>query len=434
MRPAIFGAGLCLALALPGCAPEQPDVDTPPNVVVILIDTLRKDHLHLYGYERRTSDTIDSLGEQGWVFENHIASSGQTVPSTLSMLLSRHPAEHGFHHLGEGHFVRNRPQYPEEFVFLAEVFRDAGYATAGFVGNPFLQRSNGFAQGFDTFAYSADGAEALTEPGVRWLKKRARKPGRPFFLYLHYFDVHWPYDPPSEFRKFAAPPGGRLIYKNGPFPNAHPDDLAATVAMYDAGIAHVDAQVAEIVRNLDALGLRERTLLVVTSDHGDEFLEHGGLGHGTSVYGELVRAPLVLVYPDKLKPGRRIRHLTTHLDLAPTLLDLAGVPRPPQFRGESLTRPAARAFAEDGPWRTVYSANGKAIMNLETGVSELFDAADELDQHPLRDPDRLAILLEHIVWYQNLKRVAGSAALPGGSSAKWSEEEIERLRSLGYVE
>jgi hypothetical protein len=142
----------------------------------------------------------------------------------------------------------------------------------------------------------------------------------------------------------------------------------------------------------------------------------------------------VLVYPGKIEPGRRIRHLTTHVDLAPTLLDLAGIPRPQQFRGDSLTRPVARAFAEDGPWCTVYSADRKVILNLETGATEMFDVGDELDQHPLDDPARLASLLEHIVWYQRLEPVAGSAHLEADAPATWSPEELERLRALGYVE
>jgi len=163
-RRLVFGT-LLLLLAVGGCADKQPQ----PNVLLVLIDTLRQDHLHLYGYERRTSDWMDALGTEGWVFENHVASASQTVPSTLSLLLSRHPAEHGFVHLGPGHFSRNPPLYPEEFLFLAEVFQEQGYATAGFVGNPFLNHENGFAQGFDKL-FNVRRDEELTHAATDWLR------------------------------------------------------------------------------------------------------------------------------------------------------------------------------------------------------------------------------------------------------------------------
>jgi len=422
-----------LWVLLLGCGIENAEPERQPNVLLILVDTLRKDHLHLYGYERRTSDTIDALGAEGWVLENHIASASQTVPSTLSMMLSRHPSEHGFVHLENRQFQMNRPRYPEAFLFLAEVFRDAGYATAAFVSNPFLQRENGFAQGFETFLHSEERAETLTLPALEWLAGRASEPARPFFLYMHYFDVHWPYDPPPEYRdRFPIPKDARPIYSNGPFPGAKPDDLAATISLYDGEIAFVDGQIAQILDALERLGMQDDTILVVTSDHGDEFLDHGGLGHGTTVYGELVRVPLVLVYPGRLEPGRRIEYLTHHIDLAPTLAAFAGIETPPTFRGRSLFEPADRAFAENGSWRAVYDSDRKLVLNRKTGEVKVFDRRDELDQHPLSDQPSRARLLEHLDWYQQLERdTAGSVP---DASAPWTESEVEKLRALGYVD
>ena len=431
------GVGLVVALLLQawvsvGCGDGSVTPADRPNVLLVVIDTLRADHLHLYGYPRRTSDHIDALGATGWVFERHIASSGQTVPSTLSLLLSMHPAEHGFLHLGYGHFAKNRPRYREGLLFLAEVFAAAGYRTGGFVGNPFLQRENGFAQGFERFVYSDASGEMLTKESLVWLSER--DPGsRPFFAYLHYFDVHSPYDPPGEYHdRFERPADGRYVHRNGPAPETNEADLLASVALYDGEIAYVDDQIGGLLAALERMGERENTMIVVTSDHGEEFLDHGGLGHGTSVYGELVWVPLIVAGPGITGSGRRITHLTRHLDLAPTLLALAGIPSPSSFRGGALTSAPGPAFADDGPWLGVYASDRKLILDRKTGDVTTFMLHDTLDQRPLEDPSATRALLEHTRWYAALERAEAAGSEAG--KVEWSQEEIERLRALGYAE
>jgi len=407
-------------------------------VLLVVVDALRADHLHLYGYPRRTSDHIDALGASGWVFGNHIANSAQTVPSTLSLLLSMRPAEHGFLHLGDGHFARNRPRYPESLTFLSEVFQAAGYRTGGFVGNPFLKRENGFAQGFDRFVYSEDPGETLTEAAIGWLSERGRR-NRPFFAYVHYFDVHSPYAPPGRYRdRFERPADGRYIYRNGPAPEVGEADLQTIVALYDGEVAYVDDQIGELLAALERLGDREDTLIAVTSDHGDEFLEHGGLGHGTSVYGELVRVPLVLAGPGLAATARRIEYLTRHLDLAPTLLALAGLEAPRSFRGRTLATPATRAFSDDGPWLGVYSGERKVILDRRTGEVTTFAIHDKLDERAIDDPFATEAILQHARWYADLEPAAeASASAPEretGGRGGWSKREVEHLKALGYVE
>jgi arylsulfatase A-like enzyme len=434
MRPTRASATLLLCWWIAGCGAESPGAGGRPNVLFILIDTLRADHLRVYGYGRATSPAIDALAAEGWLFEQHVSSASQTIPATLSMLLSQHPVEHGFVHREDGQFAKNRPQYPDALLFLSEVFSAAGYATAAFVGNPFLTRENGFAQGFDEFFYSEGRGALLTAAGVRWLEERADR-SRPFFAYLHFFDVHWPYDPPPAYRRRIGPPAhGRPVYTNGPAPTAKRADVEAAMAAYDGEIAYVDDQVAKLVEALSALRLRDDTIIVVTSDHGDEFLEHGGLGHGTTVYGELVRVPLVLVYPPAFAGGRRVTHLTRQIDLAPTLLETAGIDSPPRFRGHSLAEPAARAFAEAGAWNAVYAGDRKLVVNEETGVVELFDAGDHSDAHPLLPGENRDDLREHLLWYRRLERSVVTPASGAGPAAAWGPEELERLRALGYAE
>jgi arylsulfatase A-like enzyme len=431
VRLAAAALGSILLAACDGASSgPQAERRSRPNVLLVLVDTLRADHLHSYGYHRNTSDTVDALAYQGWLFERHIASASQTVPSTLSMMLSVHPAEHGFRHLGPGHFQRNRPLYPESFLFLAEVFSAAGYATAGFVGNPFLQKGNGFAQGFDEFVYSERSGDTLTDPCIRWLDAHAGS-GSPFFAYLHYFDVHWPYDPPVEFRRrFPPPPNGSAVYANGRVEGVPPENLAASIALYDGAIAWVDHQIARLLDTLDRLGVRDDTIVVVTSDHGEEFLEHGGLGHGTTVYGELVRVPLVIVYPRTLAPGRRIDYLTRHLDLPTTLLELASIEKPGRFRGRSLRQRADAAFTEDGAWIAVYSQGKKLVVDRESGLRQLFSDVDVLDRHPLEAGNVAAPLVRLLDGYSTLTPLPRQDASREG---EWSQREFERLRSLGYV-
>jgi len=419
------------SLLLGGCDSCNNDVAKRPNILFIMIDTLRADHLHSYGYQRRTSDTIDSLAEKGWLFDQHIASASQTVPSTLSLLLSQHPAEHGFRHEGVSHFTGNRPFYPDTFLFLPEVLSQAGFATAAYVSNPYLTQENGFAQGFDDFVYSHQRGESLTAAARGWLEHDWNRK-RPFFVYLHYFDVHWKYDPLPEYAaKFEAPAAGRVMYSTGaPNTTMRPEDLAATVAAYDGEVAYVDDQVATLLETLATLNIEDETVIVVTSDHGDEFLDHGGLGHGTTVYGELTRVPLVIVYPDAFEPGKRIEYLTRHVDLAPTLLGLVGIDPPASFRGHSLTK-AERAFAEDGPWVAVHDGRRKLVINDDTGLVQLFKAEDKRDQEPLAESDQegRARLLEHLNWYRSIK------AVPHKPHPKeWMDQQMMQLRALGYAE
>jgi arylsulfatase A-like enzyme len=406
-----------------------------PNILLIVVDTLRRDHLQLYGYNRRTSDNLDALAAEGWTFDNHLASASQTVPSTLTLMLSQTPAEHGIFHEEEGHFARNRPQFSDNFLFLAEALSGADYSTAALVANPFLQRENGFSQGFEYFL-DARGkrAHTLNAAALEWLFEHQKSDQRPFFLYLHYMDVHWPYDPPLETRRFSPRITGKPIYRNGPYPDANPEDLATTIALYDGAISYIDEQVGELARILDRRGQLANTILILTSDHGDEFLEHGGLGHGTTVYGELVRVPLIIRFPNQLEPGRRIPHLTQHLDLAPTILSLAGVPRPPQFSGGTLFQPATRVFAENGRWRTVYSGQFNLVLNPSEGVSNLYHLQDQLDQKPLDNEEVKQQLSRALDWYERQRSPARPNLQVEEDSVDWSSDQIDSLKALGYVQ
>jgi len=403
-----------------------------PNVVLILVDTLRKDYVHTYGYPRDLSPAIDALGAGGVVFENHVAHASQTIPSTLSLLLSRTPADHGFMPRSS---IERPPRYPDELVFLTEVFHDAGYATAGFMANPLLGPETGFGQGFDHFRqFVSPGTrgDVLTRAASEWLEAWSQLRGRPFYVYLHYMDVHQPYDAPEEYkRRIGLPSEGMALTGNRALAFADPVDLAYSRSAYAAGVAYADDQVAALLRELDKLGVRQDTIVVLTADHGEEFGEHGGVGHGTSVYGELVRVPLILCFPGRVEAGRRERRLSQHIDVAPTLLRLAGLDVPAAFRGGSLFEPSERAFVEMGPWVGVYADGRKLVWNRDTGTRLLFAMEDELDQAPRSDPalaERLAAMLETYAAHAVARSEEPARGL------QWTKEERDRLRALGYAE
>ena len=416
-----------LALALASCAPSR-----HPNVVWIVIDALRADALHVYGYPKPITPAIDALAAEGVRFENHFANAAQTVPSTLTMLLSRRPSDHGFSPPDVAVFADRRPVYPAEFLFFAEVLHDAGYATAGYTANPYLTRANGFDQGFETFGTTAERGEDLVRRASAWLDERKQDRGRPFHLYLHLMDVHQPYAPPVEYlaRLAPNPQGAVRLEGNRAVPFAPPTDLAYNADRYAACVAYADALVASLLAKLDALGLRDDTIVVLTADHGEEFGEHGGIGHGRHVFGEVVRVPLILRWPGHLEAGRVVAHVSQHLDLAPAVLALAGVPQPPEEQGRTIFEPIDAAFLEMGPWRGIVAGDDKLVWNTQTGEQRLFALSDRLDRQP-RDDAATSARLRGRLETLEAQRPHRAAAVP--AAATWSEEEKERLRALGYA-
>jgi arylsulfatase A-like enzyme len=405
------------------------------NVLMITVDTLRRDHLSLHGYARNTSPSIDSLAERGWVFENHISHSSQTVPSTISMMVSQYPVEHGYQHVETGQFAQAPPRYSEELLFLAEVLSQRGYATAAFVANPFLREKNRFDQGFDHFLGHEEGTE-LTKAARQWMSAHIQNDDdAPFFIYLHYMEVHSPYEPPRKYRALYPPPlGAEGAFTYGLAPDTSDIDLQFERNLYDAQINQVDELIGRVLSRVEKLGISGDTVVIFTSDHGEEFLEHGGFGHGTTVYGELVRIPLVIAVPGKLDDGRRVTHLTRAIDLAPSLLEWLEIPRPESYRGDSLLTPADVAYAEDGPWRAAYSAEGKIVVHLEEGATQIFASDDPLDQQALDDPALEERLKAVLAPYLELEAKSGAQPpADSGDMPSWSSEELERLKALGYV-
>lgn len=307
---------------------SSPSSDTlPPNVVVVLIDTLRPDYLGVYGHEPETAPFISRIARRSTVFTRAFSTSSWTAPSTASLFTSTYPTRHGVivgfraHQQREMNFRKaggratvevNR--IPDDLRTLPELFQEAGYATFGLTSNRNIGDEEGFTRGFDLFykAYRLP-AEVIYDEIERW--KEEMEDSRPYFLYIHLNDVHTPYlEREPYYRRLAGHASGNQ-------------------RRYLSEIGYVDAHIKKIY---NLLNMDRNTLLMVLSDHGEEFADHGGIGHGPHLYRELNQV-LMLVHSRALGiPSQRINLNVSLIDVIPTLIELCGLQRIPQSQGTSL--------------------------------------------------------------------------------------------------
>jgi arylsulfatase A-like enzyme len=420
------------------------------NVLLVLVDTVRADHLGCYGYPLPTSPFIDVLARRGVLFERATSPASQTVPATLSLLSGVYPQRHGNQYYPQTGSVRlpaagARPKAPPELPLLAEHLAQRGYRTGAVVGNPWLRPEYGFARGFERYEHlpvarrSRIRAQQVNEVARAilgdWRRER-------FLLYLHYMDAHGPYIPGERFRAaFAPSEPGQGVYRNGPAPDVSPQDLAHTRGLYDASIRELDEALAELWAYVGDLGIADDTLLVLVSDHGEEFHEHGGLGHGFTLYQEMLAVPFLLVHP-ALAP-RRLPEPVTTLDLLPTLLALVagesipgvdGVSLAPALLGEPSSAAGDRVLlAELGFSKAARRGDHKMIRS--PGHVQAFDlAADPAERQPLSAPaawrDALLSALGELRDGPTLAETA-----PEPAPAAIDEDLLEKqLRALGYAQ
>ena len=415
-----------------------------------MVDALRADRLGVAGYPRPLTPHLDRLAAEGVWFADAYSAATWTKPSIATLMTSLYPSEHGLVRLGgadpTGRFVTEK--LPRASTTLAERFRDAGYQTMAVVNQVHLQKKLGFAQGFDRFEWRR--AKTALDFNEIFDDLLAERDERPLFAWIHYLDVHWPYNSrladevdlglgPAMLEH--EPPQG-LEWVNA-WQEEHFDEAAraALEVRYDHEVAYVDAAIGELVEALRAGGRWRDTIVVVTADHGESFGAHGPLMHGHLPYEEELRVPLVLRLPDR--PGRPVGARATLVglvDLTPTLLELAGVAiTPPAPRGRSLVPLIDGA---DEAVRPVFAQTGGAwsvrlgpfkLLALESGGYELYDlAADPGELHDLAaegcDP-RCETLAS------TLRAFRATLAAPAGEDdlGTFGAEDLEELRALGYL-
>ena len=322
---------------------------TATSVILVSIDTLRADHLGAYGYERPTTPRIDAFSREGVLFEQSIAAAPSTLSSHASMLTSLVAPHHGAS-------MQRGTALASAHVTLAEILREHGHATASWNGGSQLHRLWGLDQGFDLY-HSVPGAPSGEEPvdALHRLEPAVRKAlewidglggSRPFFVFLHTYETHYPFAPEQAtrglFPSYDTRLGERVSFDDlqrfnrGDWKLA-PGDLGHIVACYDAEIRSADRGFGVLLDGLAARGLDDRTLVVLTSDHGEEFHERASVGrHGHTLFDELLLVPLIVRFPDGRHHGRRVSAQVAGIDVAPTILDALGISPPPVFQGSSL--------------------------------------------------------------------------------------------------
>lgn len=369
-------------LSLAGCkmGPARP----PLGIILISVDTLRADHLGAYGYGRPTSPFFDALAARGTLFENAVVQVASTLPSHMSIFTGLYPAEHGVYP-PDGLLAPAIPTLPE-------VLSRHGFRTGAVTQGGWLEEHFGFNRGCDFFEALLPWEMVDERPEKRGALRKVFDRGlgylagvgdAPFFLFLHTFTVHDPYTPPEGYAKIfwtrpapaVFPPEGKLLEEvNRGTRTLSPEGLEYFKALYDAQIRFFDDELRAFFGGLERLGLLSRTVVVLTADHGEEFLEHGKLVH-EQLYQETVHVPLLVVTP-LYKPGQRVPSLVESVDLAPTLLELAGVPpsQRPRLSGRSLVplledkaaRVRSEAYAEHfvSRDRTLYQETADGVFQL----------------------------------------------------------------------
>ena len=427
--------------------PRQPASAERPSVLVLLVDTLRADRLGCYGAQPSPTPTLDRLAASGTVFEQAIAQASWTMPAVATIMTGLHPRDHGLVGWAAGALSNRLPTLPERAA--------AGWITTfGVSANPLVSARTNFGRGFETFADFAwdeerknwADAAALHARLFPWLEAVR---GHRFLAYVQYMEPHDPYTPPAALR--PPPPAGirpeiaagridAFAQKiGGPTAPLLTDaEVGYLRALYDGEVRAWDAALADVLARLDALGLRESTVVLVMADHGEEFLEHGRLKHGAHLYDESIRIPLVVAGPGI--PAARVTEPVQEIDVFPTLARLRGVERPAGLPGVDVLRshPKRPVFSETNhglgergaelQLRSVRHAGWKVIETPALQRREAYDlAADPGEQANLAGDARSAALVD-------LLAQLVAAAPPTPEVAKPDPALQERLRALGYAQ
>jgi arylsulfatase A-like enzyme len=424
-----------------------------PNIIVYLIDALRRDHLGVYGYPRGTTPRIDAFARDAAVFHSAVAQAPWTRPAVASIFTGLNPPSHGV--------TRRRSNLPDDLPVLPELLREIGYRTLAVVTNGNVSQTFGFDRGFDEFHYLPEEdpvtfhafSDRAGDIAIRWLESANRD--QPFFLYLHTTDPHSPHTPPAPYRERFAPqvanPGAWTmpldrdrVTGEGPAPGA----VADTIALYDGEVAFNDAQFGVLMDRLRELGLYESSLIVLLSDHGEAFLDHGNQGHGTTLFEEEIAIPLLIKLPEGRGASTAVPDVVRQIDILPTLLDQLGHPPPsgvqgrsllPRLRGGSGGEAPATAFSHlarnRGEWRSATDGSHKLIHSraYEGGGQRIRLYQTDLDPREYRD-----VALERPVWrgylQSQLRRLASlPAPSEAGEPARIPPELREKLEALGYL-
>jgi arylsulfatase A-like enzyme len=469
------------------------------NVILIVWDAVRFDHVSAYGYKRKTTPNLDQLAAKGALFENAISQSSHTRESIPSLLSACFPSTHRMNLITD--------KLPKDLIILPEIFKALKYNTVSFSANPLISPLFGYNEGvdqffspsadsirsersvfghllnlapsipvlglitkpllkFSSFLYFTDGllestdAKTITDKAIRWVTGHQQKP---FFMYLHYEGGHAPYIAPKEHQKLFTSnvfneheiyfPTNESLYL--PFEEGDPlapQEIENMVAQYDAKIFSHDENLGRLVNHLEKLELIDNTLIVITSDHGEEFYEHKGWAHGHSLYEELIHVPLVFYGPKLISAGWRIKEPVALVDVVPSILSLFGIEKnhifPYELDGDDIS-PLLKTknldFSEKHIFSELHKGNNSSLsfrgeryklIDIEYGLERkvmLFDlVVDPLEKEDIAEKHPAKVWLIYLM-LRSTKKEAENQTFEPRKRPPLNKNEKKRLKSLGYT-
>jgi arylsulfatase A-like enzyme len=406
------------------CGKKAPE----PNVVLIVIDTLRADHLPFYGYKKNTAPFLSEIASRSVVFDNTFSVSSWTASATASIFTSLYPIQHGviLGYWASRNLKIEFHRIPAEIKTIPEVMKEKGYKTYGTAANVNICEKQGFTQGFDKFELHRYGEKSkLNKQLKKWAEEI--KSGGKYFLYIHYNDPHLPY------------------HKRAPWYKKKKGRTADKISRYDSEINHVDQKIKEMY---ELFGWDKNTLLIVAADHGEEFMEHKGSTHANTLYSEVLRVPFMICFPGEDQVYKRIKHNVCTIDILPTMKDYLdiedgqfteGLSQMPVIRGEKKEsnqryfypylrtqknwRHLLRATIWDD-WKYIFSnKNKKELYNLKDDPGEKANIYE--DNKNLTGQ----LFFRYSEFEKKCKKFKWER-----KKGKLSSKKIKELQTLGYVE
>ena len=440
----LFLSGLACSTP-PGEVQPNPLPSHPHPIILVDIDTLSAGHLSTYGYPRETSPNLDAFAKEAIRFEWAFSQAPNTPPSQTSILTGLYPSTHGM--------IADTDRVPQDATTLAEALKAQGFATAAFVDGGYMAAGFGHDQGFDSYvSYQDNGVEKIGPEVDKWLEEHANET---FFLLIHTYDVHWPYEPPEPYRSMFLdgldppsegfePTAQALENLRRSKPKKLPDnDLEHIKALYDGEIRYVDHWFGQLMERLGELDLLQRATIVVLSDHGEEFQEHGSVGHDR-LYSTVTRIPLLIRLPGG-SVTRTITPVVEGIDVMPTLLELAGATVPPGLQGQSMLplireeQHGAQVAISESPFfgdrRAIATGDHRLLWTKKNDQVEIYRfREDPLEQTDLKSTDLEAVarLRQGIEGWQRM--VDQATIIKETAENEIDEETRKELRALGYLE
>jgi arylsulfatase A-like enzyme len=426
-----------------------------PNIIFLMLDTLRADHMGGYGYERDTTPNLDAFASENLKADFAVSTAPWTPTSVASMFTGLYPSSHGMIPPNDREIAKSKmSKLASSHLTMAEILKGNGYKTIAVSPNPWITKEFGYTQGFDEYYYlHREIAAEITESGREvidaWSKTDQKQP---FFLYLHFFDPHDPYTPPDEFKnKFSAP------LTQSPF--LYDAKMQEEINRYDGEINYLDSELGKFFEYLKSKKIYEDAFIVVVSDHGEQFMEHGSLRHGYNLFNEEIHVPLLMKTGRDIDKGRKIKETVSTLDLLPTILHRIGLTAAPHLPGISLMNEAGvkkrkgvmseirRVFDQKS---VTDGAGARMILELPYSLSryrvtddlnswnssKLVGVFDSKNEYACKMPITDLALQARLkgTFDETLADAVKSVVLIESESAEIKDETLEQLKSLGYLQ